>query len=75
MPKDPQGRKRPADVIGNAVHVMRIATGQTEELTDEGNAYARKGGLRGGKSRAERLSPEERSAIAKKGAEARWKKS
>jgi len=31
MPKGPQGQKRPADVIGNAVHVMRIATGQIEE--------------------------------------------
>jgi hypothetical protein len=29
MPKGPQGQKRPADVIGNAVHVMRIATGET----------------------------------------------
>ena len=28
MPKGPKGEKRPADVIGNAVHVMRIATGQ-----------------------------------------------
>jgi hypothetical protein len=27
MPKGPRGEKRPADVIGNAVHVMRIATG------------------------------------------------
>jgi hypothetical protein len=31
MPKGPQGQKRPADVIGNAVHVMRIATGEIEE--------------------------------------------
>ena len=31
MPKGPQGQKRPADVIGNAVHVMRIATGETVE--------------------------------------------
>ena len=29
MPKGPQGQKRPADVIGNAVDVMRIATGET----------------------------------------------
>jgi hypothetical protein len=29
MPKGPQGQKRPADVIGNAVHVMRIATGRS----------------------------------------------
>ena len=28
LPKGPQGQKRPADVIGNAVHVMRIATGE-----------------------------------------------
>jgi len=27
MPRGPRGEKRPADVIGNAVKVMRIATG------------------------------------------------
>jgi hypothetical protein len=31
MPKGPKGQKRPADVIGNAVHVMQIATGEAEE--------------------------------------------
>jgi hypothetical protein len=31
MPKGPRGEKRPADVIGNAVHVMRIATGQRQD--------------------------------------------
>ena len=31
MPKTPKGAKRPADVISNAVHVMRIATGEIEE--------------------------------------------
>jgi hypothetical protein len=31
MPKGPKGRKRPADVIGNAVHVMRIAAGEIQE--------------------------------------------
>lgn len=31
MPKGPRGERRPADVIGNAVHVMRIATGEIEE--------------------------------------------
>jgi hypothetical protein len=31
MPKGPQGQKRYADVIGNAVHIMRIATGVAEE--------------------------------------------
>ena len=33
MPRGPKGEKRPADVIGNAVHVMRIATGEIEETT------------------------------------------
>jgi hypothetical protein len=33
MPRGPKGQKRPADVIGNAVHVMRIATGQIQERT------------------------------------------
>jgi hypothetical protein len=32
MPRGPKGERRPADVIGNAVHVMRIATG---EITDD----------------------------------------
>jgi hypothetical protein len=31
MPRGPKGERRPADVIGNAVHVMRIATGEIEE--------------------------------------------
>ena len=31
MPRGPQGQKRPADVVGNAVRVMEIATGQGVE--------------------------------------------
>lgn len=31
MPRGPKGKRRPADVIGNAVHVMRIATGEITE--------------------------------------------
>jgi len=31
MPKGPRGERRPAAVIGNAVHVMRIATGEIED--------------------------------------------
>jgi hypothetical protein len=31
MPRSPKGEKRPADVIGNAVKVMQIATGEIEE--------------------------------------------
>jgi hypothetical protein len=55
MPKGPEGEKRPADVIGNAVHVMRIATGEVEE--DVGKAPKRaKGGRKGGRSRATGLT-------------------
>ena len=44
MPKGPQGQKRPADVIGNAVRVMDIATGQAEEeFGDDGKDPAAKG--------------------------------
>jgi hypothetical protein len=74
MPRGPQGEKRPADVIGNAVKVMRIATGEeTEELnTDQAKIAAVELGKRGGKARAQRLSPELRSQIARKAAKARW---
>jgi hypothetical protein len=34
MPRGPKGEKRPADVIGNATKVMRIATGEEEEELD-----------------------------------------
>jgi hypothetical protein len=44
MPRGPKGEKRPADVIGNAVHVMRIATGKIEEDTPEKGAFAGNGG-------------------------------
>ena len=43
MPTGPKGEKRPADVIGNAVHVMRIATGEIEEIIpDDGKDSAAK---------------------------------
>jgi hypothetical protein len=73
MPKGPQGQKRPADVIGNAVKVMRIATGEETENTDEGKEYARKGGRKGGPARAQSLTPERRKEIAQKAARSRWK--
>ena len=31
MPKEPQGQERPADVIGNAVRIMQIATGEIQD--------------------------------------------
>jgi hypothetical protein len=76
MPKGPKGQKRPADLISNAVHVMRIATGEIEEpLTDDGkNAAAVALGSKGGRARAKKLGVRRRKAIARAGAAARWKK-
>jgi len=71
MPRGPQGQKRPADVIGNAVHIARIATGEIEDTTLRQPAK-RKSGLAGAKARAEKLTAEERSEIARKAANARW---
>jgi hypothetical protein len=72
MPKGPQGQKRPADVIGAAIRVAKIATGEIEEKPEQGKEYARKGGLKGGKARAEKLSEKKRREIARKAAQARW---
>ena len=75
MPKGPKGEKRPANVIGAAVMVARIATGEINEDSEgDGKEYARRGGKKGGKARARRLTPERRSEIARLAAEARWKK-
>lgn len=73
MPRGPKGQKRPADVVGNAVHVMRIATGETEEKVASKSAAAELG-KKGGKARAAKLSKAERSEIAKKAATKRWEK-
>ena len=74
MPRGPKGEKRPADVIGNAVHVMRIATGEIEDQPSKAPNRA-KGGIKGGKARAATLTPQQRSEIAKAASVARWKKS
>jgi hypothetical protein len=73
MPRGPKGEKRPADVIGNAVHVMRIATGEAHEELGKAPKRA-KGGKKGGKARAASLTPQQRSEIAQAAAAARWKK-
>jgi hypothetical protein len=78
MPKGPKGERRPADVIGAAIRVARIATGEEEEETSEKNPHAvelgRLGGKRGGKARAQKLSPDKRAEIARRAAEKRWAK-
>ncbi len=75
MPKGPRGEKRPADVIGAAVKVMRIATGEEEDTPppDSGNDPAAVSmGKRGGAARAAGMTPERRAEIARKAAVKRW---
>ena len=71
MPTGPSGQKRPADVVGCAVTVAKIATGEIVELTVKKSGRVRSGKA-GAKARAEKLTAEERRAIAKKAAAARW---
>jgi len=71
--------KRPRDPNQLAAAVVAEAVGDAppEELDTRDPAavsLGRRGGLKGGKARAEKLSPERRKEIAKKANEARWKK-
>lgn len=74
MPIGPKGEKRPADLIGNAVRVMQIATGEAEEEYegDGKDKAAQSLGQKGGKARAKKMTPEGRSKAARKAAKARW---
>jgi hypothetical protein len=75
MPKGPQGQKRPADTVANAIRVAKILTGEISEDTgtDDGkDKAAQELGKKGGVARREKLSPERRAEIAKKAAAARW---
>lgn len=76
---DSKRTPRPRDPNQLAKLVAEIATGETNDrlLTDDGRDLAavlmgRRGGLKGGRARAESLSPEERRAIARRAAQARW---
>ena len=72
--------KRPRDTNQLAHMIAQLATGELDDVkTDDGKdpaavALGRKGGLKGGKARAAALSAKKRSLIAKKAAEARWKR-
>ena len=73
--------KRPKDTNQYAKLIVDILTGEVEETIEEKNeiksaaaVLGRKGGLKGGKARAAKLSPKRRSDIAKKAASARWQK-
>lgn len=68
MPEGPNGQKRPADVIGNAILIAKIATGEIHGDISRPSKTRASGGL----ARSERLTPTRRSEIAKSAAEARW---
>ena len=78
MPKGPKGEKRPADANQLAKLITDLATGEAVDVDpDEGKdpaavALGRKGGQKGGKARADSLSPKKRAEIAQKAAKARW---
>lgn len=74
-----RSRKRPRDPNQLAKLIVDIATGDVKDTpVDDGKdpaavALGRKGGLKGGKARAERMTPEQRREAAKRAAEQRWK--
>ena len=72
MPKGPQGQKRPADSVGCAVTVARIAVGEIDETTLKKPNKVR-AGQAGARARTASLTPDERSAIARKAATERWR--
>lgn len=76
MPTGPKGEKRPADAIGLAVKIARIAIGEdTDDTPDDGKDKAAQAlGKKGGAARAKSMTPERRAEIAKKAAERRWSK-
>jgi hypothetical protein len=71
--------KRPTDIVQRGKLIGDLLTGQATEAAPKAvsaaHEFARKGGLKGGKSRAEKLSPERRAEIAKAAAAKRWGKS
>ena len=71
MPRGPRGERRPADVIGCAVHVAKIATGEIEDTRYE-QPNKMKAGQAGAKARVRSLTPDKRSGIARKAATSRW---
>ena len=86
MAKKPRKKKREHDFAVTAFRVVQEATGQAEPESEETEpesiegknphavALGRLGGLKGGKARFERLTPEQRKEIARKAAHARWAK-
>jgi hypothetical protein len=72
VPKGPHGEKRPADAIGLAVMIGKIATGEIEDERDDAKSAAAQLGSLGGKKRAANMTPERRAEIARAAAKKRW---
>lgn len=79
MPDRSSKPKRPVDLNKLAAAIVEAATEGEPDVEDTRDpaavALGRKGGLKGGKARAAKLTPEQRSEIARKAAAARWKAS
>ena len=79
MPKRSSRKQTPKELNELAAFIVEEATSESGEAPQEKNpnavALGRLGGLKGGKARAEKLTPEQRSEIAKKAASIRWRKS
>ncbi len=75
MPKGPRGEHRPADVIGAAIKVTKIATGEEQDERETASSAAAQLGKLGGAARARNLSPEQRADIARKAAAGLWRTS
>lgn len=72
-------KPRPRDPVQLAKLIGDIATGQVEDREDDGKdpsmaELGRRGGLKGGEARAEKLPPEKRAVIARKAALRRWER-
>lgn len=75
MPIGPNGERRPSNPIEAGIMAARVAVGDIEEeYVEEKKSTPKrsKGGKKGGKARAESLTPEQRSEIATRAARARW---
>ena len=67
--------KRPRDVSQRAKLIVDIATGEVEDEPCAPDEEKQRSGKLGGIRRAAKLSPEEKSEIARKAAKARWRQS
>jgi hypothetical protein len=73
-----RSRKRPRDPNQLGKLIVDLATGEVEDVKKEDGKnpaaveLGRKGGLKGGRARAESMTPEQRSEAAKRAARARW---